>query len=188
MGCKELIESLRAAGNGKIRALRAEAEQEVERIRSEAEGRIAALRSAHAHERSVTANEHAGRILADANAEARTLRLGTERALAERLHALARKALPALRNEGYAGVFAAFAQELPAFAWKTIRVNAVDLDLARKHFPGAEIIADPAISGGFIAVSAGGEVQIVNTLERRLDSLWEEMLPDIMRDAAEAAR
>jgi len=188
MGCKELIESLRAAGNGKIRALRADAEQETERIRTEAESRIGALRAAHARERSVAADEHAERILADANAEARRLRLGTERALAERLHALARGTLPMLRNEGYADVFAEFVRELPVFPWKSIRVNAVDLDLARKHFPGAEIVADPGITGGFIAVSSRDELQIVNTLERRLDSLWEEMLPEIMRDAAEAAR
>ncbi len=186
MGCKELIESLRATGNGKIRALHAEAEKEAERIRADAEGRIAALRADHMRERSLAADEHSERVVAEANAQARRLRLGTERALAERLHALARAALPNLRNAGYADVFASFVRELPEFPWKTVRVNPQDVPLAQKHFPGAEIEPDAGITGGLVALSDGGEAQVVNTLERRLDSLWDEMLPDIMRDAAGA--
>ncbi len=188
MGCKELIESLRASGNGKIRALHAEAEREAGRIRAEGESRIESLRASHARDQSMAADDQSERMLADANAEARRLRLSTERALAERLHALARAALPALRNVGYADVFTSFVRELPPFPWKTIRVNPEDVALARQHFPGTEVIADPAITGGFIALSAGEEVQVVNTLERRLDSLWEEMLPDIMQEAEEAER
>ncbi len=184
MGCKELIESLRAAGNGKIRALRAETEKEADRIRAEAAGRITALRESHVRDRSLAADGHAERALAEANAEARRIRLRTERAMAERLHALARAALPNLRNVGYADMFASFARELPAFSWKTVRVNPEDIALARTHFPGAEVEPDPGITGGFVVLSAGGEAQVVNTLERRLDSLWEEMLPEIMREAA----
>jgi vacuolar-type H+-ATPase subunit E/Vma4 len=188
MGCKELIESLRAAGNGKIRTLRAEAEQDAARVRAGAEARIEALRADRGRERSAAADEHTGRVLAESGAEARRMRLLSERALAERLYTLARGALPALRNVGYADVFASYVRELPAFSWRTVRVNPEDVALARKHFPGAEVVADPGITGGFVAMSAGDEAQVVNTLEQRLAALWDEMLPDMMKDAAETAQ
>ncbi len=185
MGCKELIESLRAAGNGKIRSLRAEAEREAGRVRADAEARIAALQAERARERAAAEDADTESVLAEAAAEARRMRLGSERALAERLFTLAREALPALRNVGYADVFAAFVRELPAFSWKTVRVNPEDVSLARKHFPGAEVVADPGITGGFIVISEGDEARVVNTLEQRLATLWDEMLPEIMKDVAE---
>jgi vacuolar-type H+-ATPase subunit E/Vma4 len=188
MGCKELIDSLRAAGDGRMRALRTDAEQEMERIRSEAEARVQALRQQHAAQQSAAAAEQASRIISEANAAARLVRLRSERAFAERLSTLARSSLPSLRNIGYGDVFASFVQELPPFVWKTVRVNPGDADLARKHFPGAEIVPDPGITGGLIAISEGDQVRIVNTFERRLESLWEELLPDIMKEAEELIR
>ncbi len=188
MGCKELIESLRTAADGKIRALRAEAEEEAGRIRNGAGQRIEALRAERARERSAAADEHTERVLAESSAEARRLRLQAERALAERLYGLAHAALSGLRNVGYADVFASFVRELPAFTWKTVRVNPEDVALAGKHFPGADIVPDPGITGGFVVVSEGDEARVVNTLEQRLATLWDDMLPELMKDAAEAAK
>jgi vacuolar-type H+-ATPase subunit E/Vma4 len=188
MGCKELIDSLRAAGEGRMRALRTDAEQEMERIRSEAASRAQAIRQQHEAQRSAAATEQASRIIGEANAAVRLVRLRSERAFAERLNALARSSLLSLRNIGYADVFASFVQELPQFVWKTVRVNPDDADLARKHFPGAEIVPDPGVTGGLIAISEGEQVRIVNTFERRLETLWEELLPDIMKEAVELIR
>jgi V/A-type H+-transporting ATPase subunit E len=185
MGCKELIESLRAAGDERIRAMRAETEQEAERVRAEARRKIAGVREDHAAKRSAAAVARAEQFLAEANATVRQKRLLAERALADRLYGLARYSLPALRNVGYRDMFASFAQELPRFTWKTIRVNPADGALAREQFPDAEILFDKAITGGLEAISDEGQVKVVNTFEKRLERMWEEMLPEIMKEVME---
>jgi len=185
MGCKELIESLRTAGDERVNAMRLEAELEAERIRAEAGRRIAEVRADHEQRRSAAAAAHAEQYLAEAKGIVRQKRLLAERALADRLYGLARSALYSLRNVGYSEMFASFAQELPRFTWKTIRVNPADGALARKHFPAAEIVFDKAITGGLEAVSDGEQVKVVNTFEKRLERMWEEMLPEIMKDVME---
>ena len=52
-------------------------------------------------------------------------------------------------------------------------------------FPDAEILFDKAITGGLEAISDGGEVRVVNTFEKRLERMWEEMLPEIMKEVME---
>ncbi len=185
MGCKELIESLRTAGDERIKAMRAEAEQEAERARAEAARRIAEIQVEHAAKRSAAAAAREAQYLAAANGTVRQKRLLTERALAERLYGLARSSLPTLRNVGYRDMFASFSQELPRFTWKTIRVNPADGALAREHFPDTEILFDKTITGGLEAISDGGQVKVVNTFEKRLERMWEEMLPEIMKEVME---
>jgi len=185
MGCKELIESLRAGGDERIKALRAEAEQEADRVRAEAARRIAEVQADHAAKRAAAAAAHTERFLAEANGTVRQKRLLAERALADRLYGLARSSLLTLRNVGYRDMFASFSQELPRFDWKTIRVNPADGALAREKFPDAEILFDKAITGGLEAISEGGQVKVVNTFEKRLESMWDEMLPEIMKEVME---
>jgi V/A-type H+-transporting ATPase subunit E len=185
MGCKELIESLRAAGDERIKTIRAEAEQEAERVRADAARRIAEVQAGHARMRSSAAAAHAERYLAEANGTVRQQRLLAERALADRLYGLAGTSLSTLRNVGYRDMFGSFVLELPRFTWKTIRVNPADGALAREHFPGAEILFDKAITGGLEAISDEGQVKVVNTFEKRLERMWEEMLPEIMKEVME---
>lgn len=185
MGCKELIESLRAAGDERIKAMRADAEQEVERVRAEAGRRIAEVRADHARRRSAAAAAHTEQFLAEANRTVRQTRLLAERALADRLYGLARSSLPALRNVGYRDMFASFGQELPRFTWKTIRVNPADGAVAREQFPDTEISFDKAITGGLEAISDENQVKVVNTFEKRLERMWEELLPEIMKEVTE---
>ncbi len=182
MGCRELIESLRTAGDAKITALRAKADEEAERIRTDAARRIEELRADHARTRAAEAARHTEALLSGARLEARRMDLRAERALAERIFRLARRSLRSLRNVGYRDVFASFVRELPQCDWKTVRVNPEDRDLARELLPGAGIVEEPGISGGLEAVSEGDRVRVVNTFEKRLEHLWEEMLPEIMRD------
>src|SRR5512139_307260 len=121
MGCRELIESLRVAGDGKVRTLRTESEQEAGRIRAEAERRIADIRGAREREHAAEAAKHAAAVLGAAEAEAKADRIRTERMLADRLARLARGSLPTLRNAGYDDVFASFVRELPRFTWTSVR-------------------------------------------------------------------
>jgi V/A-type H+-transporting ATPase subunit E len=188
MGCKELIDSLRASGNDKIRALRADAEQEAERLRADAAKRIEEVRQRHERERQAEAAKLTEALLAQAQAEARRIRIRSERALAERLAALARSSLPALRNVGYDDVFASFVRELPQLPWKTVQVNPRDAALAKAHFPDAEVGPDEGVAGGMIAVSEADRLRVVNTFEKRLERKWEDMLPEIMREVLEQVR
>jgi vacuolar-type H+-ATPase subunit E/Vma4 len=185
MGCKELIEALRASGDEKIKAIRTDAEHEAERIRLEVAQRIESVRADHARKRSAAAAAHTERLLSDANGAARRIRLDADHALSARLYGVARASLPQLRNAGYRDAFISFAKELPRFTWKTVRVRPEDADLAQQLFPDAEIAADAGITGGLEAVSEGQRVRVVNTFEKRLERLWEELLPDVMKDVAE---
>jgi V/A-type H+-transporting ATPase subunit E len=182
MGCKELIGSLRAAGDEKLKAIRAEAEQEAERVRADAARRIEALQEERARKHAAEAAKQSEALMAEANRTVRAIGLRAERALAERLYSAARASLPTLRNVGYRDVFTGFARELPQFTWKTVRVNPGDVALAREQFPEAEVLAEPGIIGGLEAASDGNRVQVVNTFEKRLERIWEEMLPDIMKE------
>ena len=182
MGCKELIGSLRATGDEKIKAMHIEAEQEEERIRADAARRIGALQEEYARKHAAEAAKQAEAFMAEANRTVRAIGLRAERALAERLFSAARASLQTLRNAGYRDVFTGFTRELPQFTWKTVRVNPGDVALAREQFPGAEVLADPGIIGGLEAASEDDRVKVVNTFEKRLERTWEEMLPDIMKE------
>ncbi len=182
MGCKELIESLRASGDEKIAALRAGAGQEAEKVRADAGRAIEALRANHERRKAGLAAEIAAERVSKAQESARQVMLAAEMKLCDRLFALARSSLRTLRNEGYRDVFRSFAAELPRFAWKTARVNPDDADLARTFFPEAAIIPDETITGGLIVETEGGSVRVDNTFEKRLERAWEEMLPEIMKE------
>lgn len=188
MGCQELIQSLREGCEERIRAARAEAEQEVRRVREDAARRRDAVRAAQERKRSAEAARHAETIMAEANAAVRRLRIAAERTLAGRLQAAALAALPALRNEGYRDVFLSFVRELPRFSWKTVKVNPADVELARGQFNGAAVTADQNISGGLDVATEDAQVRAVNTFEKRLERIWEELLPDLIRDVKELKR
>lgn len=188
MGCKELIEALKSAGDEKLRTMRAEAEEEAERIRAEAGRRVEAVRAEFNRRRAAEAARYAETILSEANAAARAVRIRSQRTLAERIERIARSSLRSLRNVGYEAVFAAFVQELPSYVWKAVRVNPDDTALAQAHFPDAEIISDKNISGGFIVISEGDQVRVDNTFEKRLERLWDDLLLDIMKEAVERCR
>jgi len=182
MGCKELIESLRASGDEKIAALRAGAGQEAEKVRADTALAIEALRADHERRKAGLAAEIAAERASEAQESIRQVMLAAEKKLCDRLSALARSSLRTLRNEGYREVFRSFASELPRFAWRTVRVNPGDAELARTFFPEAAIIPDENITGGLIVETEGGSVRVDNTFEKRLERAWEEMLPEIMKE------
>lgn len=182
MGREELIDALRREGDEKAGAIRREAEAEAERIRSEGSASLARLREEQAM-REVALCEAAKRnILAETSMRVRMLRLASDNGLAQRLYGLAQRALPRLRDEGYAELFASLAAELPAIGWDRVKVNPADRELAEKQFPCAEVLLDEAVIGGFEAEGKGGRLRIVNTLEKRLERSWPEMPPELIRD------
>ena len=191
MGCGELIDSLRSIAGEKVLALQRESELEAERIRADASGRVARMRAEFAEKLSGEAARTIARACAEAGARARTLRLAAEHKLAKRLLLAGVASLQHLRTMDYEANFARMTQELPVLAWKIVRVHPDDGDRARSYFPEAKIIFDNDITGGVDVMTEGEGIRVVNTLEKRLERAWPDMLPDLIaearREAADAA-
>lgn len=186
MGSEELLAALRREGDKKAKLIRETAEAEAGRLKDEAAERLALLGEKYAREREQAVAAQERGLLAEAERTARRMRLaGTER-LAQRLYALALKLLPTL-CEGDGDCFARLARELPSREWERVRVSPADRERAEALFPGAGIEAEPAISGGLEAWSEDGELQVVNTLEKRLERAWPELLPLLLKEVESGA-
>ena len=110
------------------------------------------------------------------------MKIAEDLRLSERLYRISHASLGRLRNQEYEGFFKNMAAELPLLPWKTVRVNPEDVGIARKHFPGAEIITDEGISGGMDVITGDGKFRVINTLEKRLERAWGDILPHIMKE------
>jgi vacuolar-type H+-ATPase subunit E/Vma4 len=182
MGCKELIESLRRAADEKIVSIWNEAEGEADKVKSDITQKVDQVRADFERKKSWAVGEKIVRALSDANGTARTRRFAAEKEVADRLFSLATASLATLRNSGYHEVFKAMVRELPSLPWKTVRVNPDDATLAKEHFPGVEIIQDGTITGGVDAMIESGKVRVVNTFEKRLERIWADILPGMIKD------
>jgi len=182
MSSKELIESLRRSGDEKIRLLRQEAEREAEAFRTEATRKIVELRRQYEARLDAATGEETVHALAEAGNKARAIRLSAEQLLSERLLAISRTLLQQVRNDGYPAVFEKMAIELPSLAWNLVRVHPADVGLARKYFPEAEIIPVENFTGGMDVTIRDGTIRVINTLEKRLERAWNELLPLMVKD------
>ncbi len=182
MSSRALIESLRLAGEGKVRLIRQEAEQEAKVLQAAVAGKIEELRKHYADKLISAEGDETLRALAEAGNHARRVRLEAEKALSDRLYSIACSSLHLLRDNGYPAVFEKLALELPSFPWKLVRVNPADLSMARKYFPNAEIIPVENIAGGVDAAVADSTVRVINTLEKRLERAWNELIPLLVKD------
>lgn len=180
MGYRELIDSLRRGGEEKVQAIRQATEAEAARIEAEHAARIEALRDAYARRQQAAMAAQARDLLAEAEREGGMVRLEAENVLAGRLYLVARALLAELREQEGAGLFAALAAELLPCQWETVRVNPADAELAKVRFPQARIESDDGITGGLEVAAEGGRVRIDNTLEKRLERGWPELLPRLM--------
>jgi vacuolar-type H+-ATPase subunit E/Vma4 len=177
-----LIESLHGKATEDVDALWREARAEAESYRSD----LAQSLERRAAQDAQAAALHARQLEDDATAEARhragEVRAQAALALADRLYKIALAELPAMRDAGGADLFVALARELPGRDWQRVRVNPADRDLAREHFPGAEIACDPRVHGGLEVATEDGRIRVDNTLETRLENAWPDVLPRLMAD------
>jgi V/A-type H+/Na+-transporting ATPase subunit E len=187
VGTEELLAALRNEGEKKAGVLREEAESAAARLRGEAVERLALLRENCARERAAATAAEQRAAGSEAARAARGIRLEGAQKMAQRLQTLARALLPRLRDAQYPELFARLAGELPPREWVTLRVNPADLDRARVLFPGAQLVPDGTISGGLEACARGGELVVVNTLEKRLERGWPELLPVLFKEVENSA-
>ncbi len=186
MSCKELIESLRKAADERVRLLWQEAEREAGAVEAIAAKRLEQLVREIDKKRSVYARDQEIQAVSEAERQARYIRLSAEKELSARLYDIARVSLHELRGKDYEAIFGEMARELPALAWRTVRVNPADVLLARTYFPGAELIVDSTITGGMDASTADEAVRIINTFEKRRERAWGDMLPELIKDVYRA--
>lgn len=187
MGSEELLAALRHEGEKKVALIREEAEAAAARLRSEAAARLAQLREESAQKQAgaVRAEQRAAAV--EAGHAARDILLAAEQRLAQRLFTLALTLLPRIRDAEYPAFFARLAGELPSREWETLQVNPADLELAAILFARARTVPDPAISGGMDALAQGGRLRVINTLEKRLERGWTELLPLILEEVEKSA-
>lgn len=180
MGYEELIDALRREAKERIAAIWREAEIKAGHARSEAQARLDRLSGEHRRRLAAGGGDEVVAILADAENKARRMRLEALEQLSERLYCLARSSLPRLREPGAAEMFAALVRELPSNSWESVRVNPADVEIAGRFFSGAKITPDDSVSGGFEVLGGAGRICIDNTLEKRLERIWRELLPDLV--------
>jgi len=182
MGSRELIESLRRAGEESIRLLRKDAEQEAEAMQASLSKQIEELSKHYADELAAAENEESRRAIVEAGSRMRAIRLAAEKTLSDRLFSITQASITQLRHDGYPAIFEKLARELPALPWKFVRVHPADIDIARKHLSGAEIVPVETIAGGMDASNADGTIRVNNTFEKRLELAWVDLLPLLIRD------
>ncbi|HEY6874298.1 MAG TPA: V-type ATP synthase subunit E [Geobacteraceae bacterium] len=182
MGYRELIDALRREGEEKGAALRRETDAEAARLEESAAGRAGRLREEFERRLAGAVADQRREFLANARKKGELALLAAENALAERLGRIAQNSLPLLREDDPERLFTLLAEELPPADWERVTVNPADAGVARRLFPAAEIVADGAVTGGIVAVDSGGRLRVDNTLEKRLERGWPELLPSLMEE------
>lgn len=188
-----LIQDLRQKSRDRISELWREAEGKAESLRIEQEEAFALLKEENDSRLQEVERSVAAPIIFAAEKKALLVVDEALRKLSERLYALAHSMLPYVRQNEYGKIFAGLVEELPPLEWETVTVNALDEELARSYFPGAEIRTDSSMSGGFVTSGDNDRYRVINTLERRLEKAWPFILPALLKevvrekDAASAA-
>jgi V/A-type H+-transporting ATPase subunit E len=180
---RELIQSLRSDGENTVNQLWSEVRETAEKINTGATISIEESRSRYKESGGRAIKEQEAAILSQTKKKAQLIRLTAEKALSDRLFPIAQSLLKELRDKGYADVFASLVKELPSSQWAEVQVNPLDVEHARRHFPGTEITSDEGITGGMVVVGADQRVYIVNSFEKRLERAWEDLLPLLIKEA-----
>lgn len=182
MGQHELEAALRREGEQKAREIWRSAESEAGRLRSE----TSAVHDRQKHDQQLRQNMDVAAILNSARTmalkNAQRTRLIAEKALADRLKLLAEKMLEALGIQGGESLFFALVDEIPEHQWCKVEVHPRDKELASSRFTAAEVMTSERISGGLKVEGVEGRVVIINSLEKRLEHLWPEILPAMLTE------
>lgn len=176
-----LIASLKAKGKKKVDALWHDAEAEIERFRTAMEKQLDDERVKTEYHASLANRELRDSIMKDGEREARKLLAAAKSRVGARLYRAAVESLPRFRGQNYEKLFAALVEKLPEGPWEEVQVNPMDLALAERSFPDSRVVADDAIGGGMIVVGREGRFSVSNTLEKRLERGWANILPECFK-------
>lgn len=180
MGREALLEALRQEGERALEKLRQTHAAEVAEREAAAQLRREALRAAAERDWQLAAAAERQRCLAAGRRQACALLLTGENELAARLRQQATTLLPEVASRDPEALLTACAAELPPLAWARVRVARRDREVAARLFPTAEIVCEPDLAGGLVAETAAGRVRIDNSLEKRLERCWDDLLPELL--------
>lgn len=182
MGLDELINTLKKNEQKQIGDIWQAAESEAGTIRTQVAEAIADITKIHAEQLESACQKSMRAIFSETEIKTREKKLFAYQALDQALRNAAVKQLAALREQNYEKVFANLVSELPERQWGKIVVNPADLELSAKFFNENSIKADPAVSGGLIALTADGKIIVDNTFEKRLERKWLHILPQLIAE------
>jgi len=185
LGLEKLISTLKKSEQKQIDDIWQQAKAEADSLRKEIAEAIVKITEEHADQLASACQKSVRSIVAEADIKARKKKLFAYQGLDGALHEAAIKQLPKLRERNYENVFVQLAKELPGCQWETILVNPADVDLATKFFNKNIVQSDSAISGGLIAVNAGGRIVVDNTFEKRLERKWLHIIPELINKIEE---
>lgn len=183
MGSRELIDSLWKSAREKAAMIHAEAEGSAKQYEEELIRKTEKLRADHERQVSVVTASRAAALFAETKRLILNERLMAEKKIADRLLDIARDLLPSLRSHDREAVFRSLLREIPDLGWGMVRVHPDDTGLALRHFPGAVITGDTAITGGIHLSTKDMTKEVINTFEKRLERMWDTLLPDMMQEA-----
>jgi vacuolar-type H+-ATPase subunit E/Vma4 len=182
LGLDELINTLKKNEQKQIGDIWQTAESEAGTIRTQVAEAIADITKIHAEQLESACQKSMRAIFSETEIKTREKKLFAYQALDQALRNAAVKQLAALREQNYEKVFANLVSELPERQWGKIVVNPADLELSAKFFNENSIKADPAVSGGLIALTADGKIIVDNTFEKRLERKWLHILPQLIAE------
>lgn len=185
MGHEELLVDLQKKGDEQVREIWQKAEAEVNESKAHASQKLEEENNSLKHKEASACDEERMSVLINASKNANQILINAEQQLAERLYALAQKAVNMLRDQEYASVFTALAGELPDCLWDEIIVHPDDRKQAETVFKKTGITMDKNISGGLKAIGNHKTFFINNTLEKRLERAWPVLLPQLIKQVKE---
>lgn len=182
MGLEELLNTLKKNERKQIEDIWHAAEDEAETLRTQVAETISDITKTHADQIANACQKSMRAIFSETETKTRGKKLFAYQALEEALKNAATMQLPLLRQHNYEKAFASLVAELPERQWEKIVVNPADLELAAQFFAPEIIHADATISGGLLAETANGRIVVNNTLEKRLERKWPNILPGIIAE------
>ncbi|GAB4535803.1 MAG: hypothetical protein Fur0020_03370 [Thermodesulfovibrionia bacterium] len=185
MGYEGLIASLKRKAEETIHSIWMEAGDEIEVLKEEASKRLKEIRERYEGIKEVSSRDAREWIISEARQQEREIRLKAEDNLSKRLFEIALNGLGVLRNRDYHTIFSMLVMEIPQLKWGKVEVNPMDVEMAGRYFPMAEVIPNEGIIGGFVVFTMDGKVCVDNTFNKRLERAWDELLPMIIRDVYE---
>lgn len=185
MSHEVLLAELRRKSSRRIADIRRRAELEAETLRSAKELEFDGIRKALLLRIEEQGQEVAESVVRGAEKKGLLKLDAGRRQMVDRLVLLALQQLGQVRHNDYERMFAELIAELPDVAWERVRVNPLDAERARAGFPGAEVVKDESITGGFEVEADNGQFRVVSTLKQRLLKAWPYVLPMLLREVEE---
>lgn len=176
MGLDKVVDNIRAEGRAQAGSIAASAKKEADAILADAKRQAAEITARRTGEATTAADAHLKREIANADLEARRLRLAAERELMTSIRAEAEKRLAALapaQREAHLKTLVAKANVPNGRVW----VAKQDEAAARKL--GLSVAGTFEGLGGVIVEAADGATRENLRYETLLEEIWASSLPQV---------